>query len=103
MDRFNIRDLAAIQYAIGITHWTYKAGEHTAAQVMKPGYWNEATDMLGSGDWIFVSGHHFALQLYVMQTGPRVVVSLVSAGGTLGNLPAPDHPDDYLAELATTG
>lgn len=99
MSRFNIRDLAAIQYAIGITHWTYKAGEDTAAKVMEPRYWNDARDMLASGDWIFVSGHHFALQLYVMQIAPRVVVSLVSAAGALDNLPAPDHPDDYLAEL----
>lgn len=103
MNRFNIRDLGVLQYAIGITHWTYKAGEHTGAQVMEPRYWDDGRDMLASGDWIFVSGHHFALQLYVVQTGPRVVVSLVSAAGALGNLPAPDHPDDYLAELDAAG
>lgn len=97
-----IQHLSTLGYTMGLTHWAYKAGEHPASAVMERGYWNDAADMLAVGDWIFVSGPNYALQLYVMQTGKRVVVTLVAAVGRLGELPGPDHPDDYLAELDET-
>lgn len=100
MPRLEIRNLSTLGYAVGLTHYAYKAGDQTAAEIMQPGYWSEAADMLAVGDWIFVSGRNYALQLYVMQTERRVVVSLLTACGALGELPGPDHPDNYLAELA---
>lgn len=101
--RVRLRDLGAVGYVNGLTHWSYKAGDDTAAEITSRGYWDEAVTRIGmppyallaEGDWIFVSGHHWALQLYVMQATSRVVVGILGGVGALGELPAPDYPDDY--------
>jgi hypothetical protein len=83
----NLRDLSTQSYGLGITFWSYKAGDHPPGALLEPGYWDEAAapsdqpwhKVLCAGDWIFASGRDFGIILYVHQSGERVVVSCVSA------------------------
>jgi hypothetical protein len=99
MPRVSIRDLGQLSYIHGITHWAYKAGDHTAADLLNAGYWDDVRTISGGrkvvceGDWIFVSGRHYALQLYVLQSDRQVVVGVMTALADVGELPAPDRPD----------
>ena len=83
--RVSVRDLGTLGYIHGLTHWAYKAGDQSPADILAPGYWDDAIGNLASGDWIFVSGIGWAMQLYVLAVMPNVVVERLT--GTKGTMP----------------
>ena len=51
---FAIRNLSVLAYAQGFTLWHYKADE-TLRQLAEPGFFDQAADVLTSGDLMMVS------------------------------------------------
>lgn len=83
--RVSVRDLGTLGYIHGLTHWAYKAGDQSPTDMLAPDYWDDASGNLAPGDWIFVSGIGWAMQLYVLATEPSVVVEPLT--GTKGTMP----------------
>ena len=52
---FAINDLSVLAYANGFTLWHYKTETDKLPSVQKPGYFDDAVDMLASGDMLLVS------------------------------------------------
>ncbi len=52
---FHARDLSVLAYANGFTLWHYRAGERALAVITRPGYFNDAIDMVAGGDMMLVS------------------------------------------------
>ncbi len=52
---FAVRNLSVLAYANGFTLWHYKTGGDAMPSVQSPGYFDEAVDMLSSGDMLLVS------------------------------------------------
>ena len=64
--RMQVRNLSVMNYANGMTHWTYKPDGHTRDDVLSAaGYFESVRDMLAPGDWIFVSASDGPLILWV--------------------------------------
>lgn len=59
-----IRNLSALCYANGFTLWHYKAGVPRPV-IADRGYFNDARDMMASGDMILVSGAYGAAVVHV--------------------------------------
>ena len=53
MSRFAVRNLNVLSYAQGFTLWLYKAP--ALADVFAPGYFDDAADMLATGDHMHVA------------------------------------------------
>lgn len=64
---YNAKNLSVLAYANGFTLWHYTA-KHGVADMMQPGYFNAAADMLRAGDQVFVTGAEMAT-LGVAQSG----------------------------------
>src|SRR5580700_5482227 len=62
---FAIRDLGVLQYTNGFTFWHYRQGDSRLADVARPGFFNDAADMVTVGDVILVSGAEGATELVV--------------------------------------
>jgi hypothetical protein len=90
--------------SVGPTHWSYRTN-HPAGDLLSPGYWDEAAhppdqiwgQTLSKGDFIFVSGHDWAMMLYVFQSDTRVVVGVMNAIGLPTDLPAIESPHEALS------
>ena len=52
---FIVRNLSVLAYANGFTLWHYKTGEDALGVVGRAGYFDEAVDMLASGDMLLVT------------------------------------------------
>ena len=52
---FAVRNLSVLAYANGFTLWHYKSGGDSLREVSHPGYFDDAVDMLASGDMMMVS------------------------------------------------
>jgi hypothetical protein len=52
---FAIRNLSVLAYANGFTLWHYKAAGDDQTSVAAPRFFNDAGDMLASGDLVMVS------------------------------------------------
>ena len=52
---FAIRNLSVLAYANGFTLWHYRSDSDALPAVQNPGYFDEAVDLLGSGDMLLVS------------------------------------------------
>ena len=52
---FAVRNLSVLAYANGFTLWHYKPDTDPLPSVAEPGYFDEAIDMLASGDMVLVS------------------------------------------------
>ena len=52
---FAPRNLSVLAYANGFTLWHYKTEGDALPSVQHPGYFDEAVDMLASGDMLLVS------------------------------------------------
>lgn len=67
---FAIRNLSSLGYANGFTLWHYKAS--AIGDVLTPGYFDEAHDMLAHGDHMHVSALDGGALLCVTEvTAPR--------------------------------
>ena len=52
---FAVRNLSVLAYANGFTLWHYKTEADALPRVQTPGYFDDAVDMLASGDMMLVS------------------------------------------------
>ncbi len=52
---FAVRNLSVLAYANGFTLWHYKTEADVLPSVQRPGYFDDAVDMLASGDMLLVS------------------------------------------------
>ena len=52
---FALRSLSVLAYANGFTLWHYKGGADSLSAVGRPGYFDDAVDMLAGGDMLLVS------------------------------------------------
>jgi len=62
--RMCVREFSALSYANGMTTWGLNTTQHTCADVLTAGYFEAVRDMLGHGDWIFVSASDGPLILW---------------------------------------
>jgi hypothetical protein len=62
--RLQVRNLSVLNYAAGMSHWSYKTDD-TSADVLAAGYFESVRDMLAFGDWLFVSASDGPLILWV--------------------------------------
>jgi hypothetical protein len=68
---FAIRNLSVLAYAQGFTLWHYKGGAATLAQAGAHGFFDDAADMLASGDVMMISA----------ADGGRILFVAATAGG----------------------
>jgi len=68
---FAIRNLSVLAYAQGFTLWHYKGGRATLAQAGAHGYFDGASGMLMSGDFMMVSA----------ADGGRILCIATTSGG----------------------
>lgn len=68
---FSLRNLSVLAYANGFTLWLYKSGSDMQASVGTPGFFEDAGDMLASGDMVMVSA----------RDGGRILCILNDASG----------------------
>ena len=54
---FSMRNLSVLAYASGFTLWHYKSGADAPDAVSEVGFFDDARDMLASGDMLMVSAH----------------------------------------------
>ena len=79
---FAIRNLSVLDYANGFTAWHYKSASDTVADILAPGYFHDAGDMMGRGDFINVNAADGAAVLVVKSvsgTHYRVRVVVLSS------------------------
>jgi len=69
---FAIRNLSVLAYANGFTLWHYKAGADDQICVERPGFFNDAGDMLTAGDMLMVSAPGAGRMVCVVSGGPSV-------------------------------
>jgi hypothetical protein len=65
---FAIRDLSVLAYAQGFTLWHYKARPGSLRHASTLGFFNDAADMLASGDIVMVSSPEGARIIVVAGT-----------------------------------
>lgn len=63
---FALRNLSVLAYANGFTLWHYKAAGDDQSSVAAPSFFNEAGDMLASGDMVMVSARDRGRMLCVV-------------------------------------
>jgi len=69
---FAIRNLSVLAYANGFTLWHYKAAGDDQKSVAGPSFFNEAGDMLASGDLLMVSAKDSGRILCVISENGRI-------------------------------
>lgn len=62
---FSLRRLSVLAYANGFTLWHYKTATDELPHTLAPGHFDDASDMLSSGDIMMVSGDQGARMLMV--------------------------------------
>jgi hypothetical protein len=72
---FAIRNLSVLAYAQGFTLWHYKGGTATLAQAGAHGFFDDASDMLASGDMMMVSAADGGRILFVAATSGGVATA----------------------------
>jgi hypothetical protein len=71
--RFAVRNLSVLCYAQGFTLWHYRA-ERAAAEILAPGWWDPAAELLAPGDMVLVSSPAGGMLRMVVFTTPHVVM-----------------------------
>ena len=72
---FAVRDLSVLAYANGFTLWHYKAGDASLAAVGGAGFFNDAADMIATGDMMMVSAQDGPRLLYLTRSESEVVTA----------------------------
>jgi hypothetical protein len=54
--KFQIRNLSVLAFANGFTLWHYKTAKNELRYVSGPGFFNDASDMITTGDMMMISG-----------------------------------------------
>ena len=71
MAEFAIRHLSVLSYAQGYTTWHFHGlrGGFSMPEMLAPGFFNEASDLIAPGDTIIVNSAQGGAHLYVHQSG----------------------------------
>jgi hypothetical protein len=69
---FAMRNLSVLNYAQGFTLWVYKHSEDIS-QILQPGFFNSASDMMATGDVLMISARDGGAQRFVSHSGGGVV------------------------------
>lgn len=83
---FKFKNLSVLSYANGFTHWHYRAGDTPLADLLMPGHFHEASDLVAIGDQISISGTNYSALCAVASVGLRgriIAMSSVSFDGVL--------------------
>jgi hypothetical protein len=72
---FAIRNLSVLAYAQGFTLWHYKGGAATLAQAGAHGFFDDASDMLATGDIMLVSAADGGRALFVAATSGGIATA----------------------------
>lgn len=75
--RMQVRNLSVLNFCNGLTHWSYGPTQHTRDDVLDAGYFVPVRDMVGPGDWIFVSASDGPLILWARGNEIGVTVERV--------------------------
>ena len=71
---FTVSNLSVLAYAQGFTLWHYKAPNHPLYEVMTSGYFDDADDLLNTGDMVMVSAMGGGTVSFVSISCPGVVL-----------------------------
>lgn len=71
---FSIRNLSVLAYANGFTLWHYKLGA-SSCDAVDPGFFDDARDMLISGDMLMVSSATGGRMFWIRNEGAHVVTA----------------------------
>jgi outer membrane protein assembly factor BamB len=69
---FTLRGLSVLAYAQGFTLWHYKHPKAGLSVVSRPGFFDLASDMLASGDMLFISAADGGRLAFVSTSGNAV-------------------------------
>ncbi|HEX3349505.1 MAG TPA: hypothetical protein VHS58_15520 [Acetobacteraceae bacterium] len=75
---FAIRNLSVLAYAQGFTLWHYRTGANGLASASRPGFFDDAADMLNGGDMVLVSSPDGGRILCVAATRGQVVTAALA-------------------------
>ena len=76
---FAIRNLSVLSYAQGFTLWHYRGPSNTLAEVLAPGFFNQAQDMIPAGDMMHVTAQDGGATLFVTLSSWGVVTVVTMA------------------------
>lgn len=62
------RNLSVLSYAQGFTLWHYKAGADPIEDIVAPGFFRDAADLLSPGDLMMISSPHAGRVMLVTHT-----------------------------------
>ena len=77
---FAIRNLSVLSYAQGFTSWHYRH-KGALAEVLAPGFFNPAADMLADGDMMMISANKSGAHVLLMKEShhaPQVDVAVMA-------------------------
>ena len=74
--RCKVRDLGVLAYVAGMNHWSYKTDD-VREDVQRPDYFAGVRDMIGAGDWMFVSASDGPLILWARDNALGVTLERV--------------------------
>jgi outer membrane protein assembly factor BamB len=69
---FVIRNLSVLAYAQGFTLWHYKAPASALSVLARPGFFDDAGDMLAAGDMVMMSARDGGSVAFVSEVGEQV-------------------------------
>ena len=72
---FAVRNLSVLAYANGFTLWHYKAGDDALPAMARPGYFDDAVDMLATGDMLLVTAPEGGRVLCIAATEGRLLAA----------------------------
>ncbi len=72
---FAVRNLSVLAYANSFTLWHYKAADDALPVVSQPGYFDDAADMLATGDMLLVTAPEGGRVLCVAAGGGQVMAA----------------------------
>ncbi|WP_158743060.1 hypothetical protein [Acidisphaera sp. L21] len=75
---FAIRSLSVLAYANGFTLWHYKGDGDTLSNMSRPGFFDDAADMLAGGDMVLVSAPEGGRVLCIAKQDGRVIAAALA-------------------------
>ena len=75
---FAVSNLSVLAYANGFTLWHYKTGGDALPAIGRPGYFDEAADMLASGDMLLATAPEGGRVLCVTAEEGRLTATVLA-------------------------
>ena len=101
MTQFAIRGLSVGFYCQEFTFWHYRVTGGAISDLLAPGFFAPAGDMLSAGDMIAATASDGGALLFVREAGASPVVTLMVATAPVGPVEARGHTADEAAAHPT--